>query len=78
MHSSYAIQLAQILQNLQSIGISDPKSQGLFDRSQDTLLLHPTKREAKNLQKAESDFNTAITSCRSMVPGQIECAFFES
>lgn len=25
------------------------------------------------MQKAKSDFNTAITSCRSMVPDQIEC-----
>lgn len=68
------MQLARILQNLQSVGMSDPKSPGLFDRSQDTVL-HLTKREAKNLQRAESDFNTAIASCRSLVPDQIECAF---
>lgn len=75
MHESCAISMRRILQDIQNAECADPDSPSLFEKSSSNTILHITGREVKMLEKAETDYNTTLESCRSLIPCVISNAF---
>lgn len=75
MHESCAISMQRILQDIRQAEYSDPNSCSLFDKSSSDTMLQITGREVKMIEKAEGDYDTALESCRSLIPSVISNAF---